>query len=169
METPELGATTELAGSLVIGGLKEQPDGSMQWEHGEVRNQARFDAKGAERPHEEQGRVAARYLGVFFSLDLNWSKTVGRLKSSVGLAMARLRQARAPHWVQHEVMLAMVASRAAFAAQVAAFSDASVKLAHSVDQTDAWGVQGGTGGWRGAARTATREDAPRAQGSGAVA
>ena len=79
---------------------------------------ARFDAKGAEHPHEEQGRVAARYLGVFFSLDLNWSKTVGRLKSSVGLAMARLRQARAPHWVQHEVMLAMVASRAAFAAQV---------------------------------------------------
>ena len=59
VETPELGAITELAGSLVIGGLKEQPDGSMQWEHGEVRNQARFDAKGAERPHEEQGRVAA--------------------------------------------------------------------------------------------------------------
>ena len=75
--------------------------------------------------------MSARYLGVYFSLGLDWRRTVGKLKASVGLAMARLKYARAPHWVQSEVMLAMVASRAAFAAQVAEVPDAVVGLPRS--------------------------------------
>ena len=92
------------------GGLRRQKDGAMQWEVRKVPNTAVGDSPG---------EVSAKYLGVRFTLDLTWDRTLGALKSSVARELARLRQARAPHEVINEVAMAMIAAKVSFAAQVA--------------------------------------------------
>ena len=82
----------------------------MQWEVRKVPNTAVGDSPG---------EVSAKYLGVRFTLDLTWDRTLGALKSSVARELARLRQARAPHEVINEVAMAMIAAKVSFAAQVA--------------------------------------------------
>jgi hypothetical protein len=62
----------------------------------------------------------ARYLGVHFNLALDWTVTLGKLQSKMAGLMANLRHAGASYLAINETIQSVVASRTAFAAQVAA-------------------------------------------------
>ena len=108
------GASTAAAcmedGFLMGGLVPHDKDGSLQWFEKEVKNKA----TGADAEN-----VSVRYLGVMLSLGLDWSKNTSKLKSKVGCVLARLRYAGVPYTAICEVVQTMIASRAAFAAQVA--------------------------------------------------
>ena len=97
---------------LCMGGLSV--DGSVHGDHQWVVAVVVNTATG---PDAES--VSVRYLGVLISLGLDWSKNTSKLKSKVGCVLSRLRYAGAPYAAVCEVMQTMIASRAAFSAQVA--------------------------------------------------
>jgi hypothetical protein len=74
-------------------------------------------ATGSAELHSPEN--TARYLGVHFNLALDWTVTVGHLKAKMANLMANLRHAGASYLAIDATIQSVVASRTAFAAQVA--------------------------------------------------
>jgi hypothetical protein len=74
-------------------------------------------ATGSAELHSPEN--TARYLGVHFNLALDWTVTVGHLKAKMVNLMANLRHAGASYLAIDATIQSVVASRTAFAAQVA--------------------------------------------------